>query len=95
MEISYKPFHTAWETGMDHPLTIKCIKAYRDTFGSKPDGFEFWDFSTNAVTPVEMGIATIGFGPGDYKLAHMRNEMCSVDQITDACRFYINLIAGY
>ncbi|MFN2379190.1 MAG: YgeY family selenium metabolism-linked hydrolase [Bacteroidales bacterium] len=93
LEISYKPFHPAWEIGMDHPLTEKCIRAYRDTFGNEPDDFEFWDFSTNAVTPVSMGIPTIGFGPGDYKLAHMRNEMCSVDQITDACRLYINLIA--
>ena len=95
MEISYKPFHTAWEIGVDHPLTRKCIKAYKATFGNDPDRFEFWDFSTNAVTPVSMGIATIGFGPGEYKLAHMRNEKCRVDQIIDACRFYINLIAFY
>lgn len=94
-EISYKPFHTAWEIGVDHPLTRKCISAYHATFGNNPDGFEFWDFSTNAVTPVSMGIATIGFGPGDYKMAHMRDEKCSVDQIVDACRFYINLIACY
>ena len=95
MELSYRPFHTAWEIGKDHRLTEKCLTAYRDTFGEEPDGFEFWDFSTNAVTPVSMGIPTIGFGPGDYKLAHMRNERCSVEQITDACRFYINLIDCY
>jgi acetylornithine deacetylase/succinyl-diaminopimelate desuccinylase-like protein len=54
--------------------------------------YDFWDFSTNAVTPVSMGIPTIGFGPGEYKLAHMRNENCEVEQIFDACRFYANLI---
>ena len=36
--------------------------------------FDFWDFSTNAVTPVSLGIPTIGFGPGDYKVAHMRKR---------------------
>jgi len=40
--------------------------------------YDFWDFSTNAVTPVSMGIPTIGFGPGEYKLAHMHNEHCNV-----------------
>jgi acetylornithine deacetylase/succinyl-diaminopimelate desuccinylase-like protein len=54
--------------------------------------FDFWDFSTNAVTPVSLGIPTIGFGPGEYKLAHMRNENCKVDQIIEACGFYARLI---
>jgi len=39
-----------------------------------------------------MGIPTIGFGPGEYKLAHMRNENCKVDQIVEACGFYTRLI---
>lgn len=39
-----------------------------------------------------MGIPTIGFGPGEYKLAHMRNESCEVQQIVDACGFYTNLV---
>ena len=47
---------------------------------------------TNAVTSASMGIPTIGFGPGEYKLAHMSNEHCNIDQIIDACRFYIRVI---
>ena len=92
MDITYVPFHTAWEIDREHELTKKCISAYREYFGTEPDGFEYWDFSTNAVTPVSMGIPTIGFGPGDYKLAHMRNESCEVQQVIDACGFYANLI---
>src|SRR6266498_4295659 len=92
MEISYEPFHEAWNIDLNHELTQACIAAYRSSFGSEPAAYIFWDFSTNAVTPVSLGIPTIGFGPGEYKLAHMRNENCTVAQILDACRFYTNLI---
>ena len=92
MEIIYEPFHSAWKIDVQHELTQACMAAYRETFGIQPIEFDFWDFSTNAVTPVSMGIPTIGFGPGEYKLAHMRNENCKVDQIIEACGFYIKLI---
>ena len=92
MDIQYEPFHSAWKIDLDHDLTKGCIRAYRDVFGSNPATFDFWDFSTNAVTTVSMGIPTIGFGPGEYKLAHMINERCKVSQIIDACRFYTALI---
>lgn len=92
MDIHYQPFHLAWKIDVDHELTRACIAAYRENFGTEPSGFDFWDFSTNAVTPVSLGIPTIGFGPGEYKLAHMRNESCEVGQIVDACGFYARLI---
>lgn len=93
MEILYRPFHLAWQIDPSHKLVKRCVSAYHATFGYEPGVFGFWDFSTNAVTPVSLGIPVIGFGPGDYKMAHMRNERCSVDQITDACRFYISLLS--
>ena len=92
MTIRYEPFHPAWEIDPEHPLTLACIFAHRGSFGKAPDRFAFWDFSTNAVTPVSMDIPTIGFGPGDDKLAHMRDESCAVQQIVDACAFYANLV---
>jgi putative selenium metabolism hydrolase len=91
-EIKYQPFHLAWQIDLEHELAKACKTAYRETFGNEPTEFDFWDFSTNAVTPVSLGIPTIGFGPGEYKLAHMRNENCLVDQIVDACNFYTRLI---
>jgi len=91
MTIQYEPFHLAWEIDENHGLTKKCVAAYQKVFNCDPNGFDFWDFSTNAVTPVSMGIPTIGFGPGDYKLAHMRNERCNIQQIVDACHFYAQL----
>jgi putative selenium metabolism hydrolase len=93
LEINYEPFHTAWKIDLHHLLTQACVAAYKENFGNKPTHFEFWDFSTNAVTPVSLGIPTIGFGPGDYKMAHMRNESCEVKQIAEACGFYVRLIS--
>ena len=92
MEIKYEPFHLAWKIDLDHELTRACIAAFVENFGYEPSEYDFWDFSTNAVTPVSMGIPTIGFGPGEYKLAHMRNESCPVNQILDAYCFYTRLI---
>jgi len=92
LDISYQPFHLAWKIDQAHGLTQACMSAYREYFGKEPGEFDFWDFSTNAVTPVSMGIPTIGFGPGEYKLAHMRNERCEIRQIIDACGFYAKVI---
>jgi putative selenium metabolism hydrolase len=92
MPIKYQPFHLAWKIDIDHKLARACIAAYTDIFEQAPEDYVFWDFSTNAVTPVSMGIPTIGFGPGEYKLAHMRNESCQINQIIEACCFYTRLI---
>jgi putative selenium metabolism hydrolase len=92
MDIHYEPFHLAWKIDLDDELSKACIAAYRENFGREPGDYDFWDFSTNAVAPVSIGIPTIGFGPGEYKLAHMRNESCEVHQILDACEFYTRVI---
>jgi len=91
-ELVYEPFHMAWEIGVEHDLTKLFIKSYTETFGHPPGKFDFWDFSTNAVATVRLGIPTIGFGPGEHKLVHMRDEKCKVSEITDACRFYLRVI---
>jgi len=91
LDIYYQPFHPAWEISLDHYLAQACATAYREIFGRNPE-YDYWDFSTNAVTPVGMGIPTIGFGPGVYKLAHCTNENCAVEKIIEACGFYAALI---
>jgi putative selenium metabolism hydrolase len=92
LDIKYDPFHLAWKIDLEHELSEACIAAYKEHFGAEPSQYDFWDFSTNAVTPVSLGIPTIGFGPGEYKLAHMRNESCAVDQILEACNFYARVM---
>jgi putative selenium metabolism hydrolase len=94
MQIEYQPFHLAWRIEPDHPLALASLTAYREWYGAEPGEFEFWDFSTNAVATVGRGIPTIGFGPGNKKLAHMIDEHCPLDQIVDACGFYTALIGN-
>ena len=84
-----------WKIEEAHALTKACVAAYKKAFGQQPPAFTYWDFSTNAVATVPVGIPTIGFGPGDPGMAHMKNECCETVQIFDAYRFYLALIAGF
>ncbi len=95
LPVRYRPFHLAWKMDVEHPLTHVCLAAYAKAFGRQQEAFEFWDFSTNAVTPVSLGIPTIGFGPGDYKLAHMRDEHLPTLEIIKAASFYVELIRAF
>jgi len=90
--IIYRPLHTAWQNEDSHPLSQSCYQAYRSAFDKEPESPIFWDFSTNAVGLLRHGIPCIGFGPGDPKQAHMRDERCPLDQITNAFLFYKYLI---
>jgi len=90
--ITYEPLHTAWEISRDHPLVQAFSAAVQQVYGTAPQAFEYWDFSTNAVATVAAGIPTIGFGPGEAKLAHMRDEKCPIDQILEACAVYARVI---
>lgn len=92
LDFTYEPLHPAWQIELGHDFAKACVAAYTEQFGSEPTEYEFWDFSTNAVAPVSLGIPTIGFGPGEYKLAHMRDERCLVSQIIDACSYYARVI---
>jgi putative selenium metabolism hydrolase len=91
-ELTYQPFHLAWEIDLQHDLSRAFMNAYAETVGHSPEKYDFWDFSTNAVALVRLGVPTIGFGPGDNKLAHMRNEKCAVSQIVEACAVYSRVI---
>jgi len=94
-ELVYQPIHEPWQIDKEHPLTLILRKAYHETFGREATQYNFWDFGTNAVTPLKLGVPTIGFGPGDYKQAHMVDEHCPVAQIEEACAFYLKLIENF
>lgn len=91
--LEYEPMHDPWHIDRDHPLTQALRRAVEQVTGKPVEKYDFWDFGTNAVTPVSLGIPCIGFGPGDYKLAHMRDEHCPVEKLLEAERVYCCLIA--
>lgn len=81
-------FLPAWEIDKNHILTKACIKTFKNFNEKEPNMFK-WDFCTNGVTTAgKMGIPTIGFGPGNGKLAHTRDENCPIKEIIHACEFY-------
>jgi putative selenium metabolism hydrolase len=90
--LEYRPLHPAWQISLEHELARAFIAACSEIQGRTPDKFDFWDFSTNAVALIAQGIPTIGFGPGEHKLAHMRDEKVAVDQITEASTVYTEVI---
>lgn len=84
-------FLPAWEIQKDHELTVAFREACKEVNGEEPVMMK-WDFCTNGVASARLGIPTIGLGPGDPKLAHMRDEHCPISQIIGACKLYTELI---
>lgn len=91
-KLDYEPMHEPWSIDEESPLALALRHAYSQVYGRECGTYDFWDFGTNAITPVAMGVPTIGFGPGEYKLAHMRDEHCNVEKILEACEVYKRLI---
>jgi putative selenium metabolism hydrolase len=81
-------YYPAWLLEDTHPLTRAGQRTIRELWGERrPLGT--WDFSTNGTYWAgKAGIPSIGFGPGDEKTAHMRDEHVPVDEVVAATAFY-------
>lgn len=91
-KIFYQPLHFAWRISEDHPAIKKCTAVFREVFENREPQYGHWNFSTNAVAPVALGIPTLGFGPGDPSVIHAADEYCRIDNMIDAFRFYHSLV---
>jgi acetylornithine deacetylase/succinyl-diaminopimelate desuccinylase-like protein len=59
--------------------------------GKRPDVIG-WRFSTDGIaTAGQLGIPTVGFGPGDPTLAHQPNEHIRLDDVMAAAKGYCAL----
>jgi acetylornithine deacetylase/succinyl-diaminopimelate desuccinylase-like protein len=58
----------------------------------RDDGVKVWHFATDGGHLMTAGIPTIGFGPGDDRLAHTSRERISLAQIEEAVVGYVALI---
>jgi acetylornithine deacetylase/succinyl-diaminopimelate desuccinylase-like protein len=58
----------------------------------RDDGVQIWHFATDGGHLMQAGIPTVGFGPGNEKLAHTNQERISLAQMQEALVGYVALI---
>ncbi len=86
-------YFPAWALEEEHPLVTAGQQA-RQMVGLPETPSGKWDFSTNGIYWAgKAGIPSIGFGPGDEKVAHMVNECVPLEDVVKATEFYALLPA--
>jgi putative selenium metabolism hydrolase len=84
-------YFPTWKIPEDHPLVQSGVQTYEHLYGSRPV-VDKWTFSTNGVAVCgRHKIPSIGFGPGDEKMAHAPNETNRVEDLEVCSAFYAML----
>jgi acetylornithine deacetylase/succinyl-diaminopimelate desuccinylase-like protein len=76
---------------LQHPLVQTAHQTLVDALG-RDDGVGVWGFATDGGHLMEAGIPTLGFGPGDNKLAHTNQERISLAEMEEALVGYTALL---
>ena len=88
LEYGMEKYYPTWKMPEDHPLVQTAVDSFKDLFDAQPE-IDKWTFSTNGIaTNGIFKIPTIGFGPGDEKLAHSPNEKVAIEELVKASAFY-------
>ena len=88
LEYGMEKYYPTWKIPEDHPLVKTGASSFEKLFHASPK-IDKWTFSTNGIATCGIyGIPTIGFGPGNEKLAHAPNEKVSVNDLVKASAFY-------
>jgi len=81
-------YFPAWALDENHPL-VRAGQTARRLSGLPDAPSGKWDFSTNGIYWAgKAGIPSIGFGPGDERVAHSVEECVSLDDVVKAAEFY-------
>ncbi len=89
--IRRRKYFPAWLMEEEHPLVQRAKDSVKRTLGYRPDIIT-WRFSTNGVaTKGELGIPTIGFGPGQEAYCHTKEEQVALEDVIKAARVYAQL----
>ncbi|GAB4557104.1 MAG: YgeY family selenium metabolism-linked hydrolase [Anaerolineae bacterium] len=86
-----REYYPAWLMPEDHPLVRLGMRAVEQVTAARPR-LRAWSFSTDGVyTMGEMGIPTIGFGPGEERYAHTADERISLESVLIATQVYARM----
>jgi putative selenium metabolism hydrolase len=92
-ETASEQYFPGWITDRDHWLVKEGVNSLEMGMSKKPDIIG-WKFSTDGIaTSGQLGIPTIGFGPGDPSLAHQPDEKIALSDVMSAARGYCALAA--
>lgn len=81
-------YYPPWLMAEDAPLVKAVVKALERSLGVRPR-LKTWSFSTDgAYTRGVAGIPTVGFGPGDERLAHTADEHVRLADVLAAADGY-------
>ncbi|MFB0558739.1 MAG: M20/M25/M40 family metallo-hydrolase, partial [Candidatus Bathyarchaeia archaeon] len=84
-------YFQGWITDREHWVVQESLKALEEVTGIRPDLIG-WRFSTDGVaTAGDLGIPTIGYGPGDPSLAHQPDEYIPIVDVEAAAKGYCAL----
>ncbi len=87
-----KKYFKPWSLEEKHPLISAGMKCRREILGEAPS--IIWIFCTNGTyTAGELGIPTMGFGPGEERQCHSAGEKVELKQLDDAVKFFSGLPA--
>jgi putative selenium metabolism hydrolase len=91
--VSGRNFADAWYRREDDEIVQCALRALQDA------GIEarttHYAFCTNGSGTAGMGIPTVGFGPGDERLAHRSDEYVDIQDLAAAARGYAALVQHY
>lgn len=92
--ITAKRFFPKWIMEQETDIVKKAIEALKLS-GLSPEVIT-WRFGTDgSYTAGERGIPTLGFGPGDERLAHQPNEHIALSDIYKAIDGYVSLVSTF
>jgi putative selenium metabolism hydrolase len=91
--LTTEKFYPTWVLPEDHSWVKAGVAAATEALGHQPE-IGRWMFSTNGVSSMgQLGIPSIGFGPGSEVDAHSTNDRVKVDDLVAAMAFYATLPA--
>ena len=90
-----KSYLPTWALDKNHQLVKSATKSFQKLFDSDPV-VDKWVFSTNGVATMGMfNIPTIGFGPGEEKVAHAPDEFIPIDHLAKAMAYYVEFVKNF